>query len=91
MSNLVDFGGRLRPGDIVVTFALTAEAYNDLLGIVDSKKEERGRYSVSFTMADGSTETKKIKTQNLIKIYDCQLCGALHVEWRCSRCHMAGG
>ena len=89
MSNLVDFGGRLRPGDVVVTFALTAEAYNDLEGIV-ANKAEGGRYNVRLTMADGSTSLKKIKTKNLIKIYDCELCGALDVEWRCSRCHMAG-
>ena len=90
MSNLVDSGGRLRPGDIVVTFELATEAYNDLFGVVE-KKEECGRYSVRLTMADGTTSLKKIKTKNLIKIYDCELCGALDVEWRCSRCHMAGG
>ena len=89
MSNLLDFGGRLRPGDVVVTFALTTEEYNDLEGVVE--KKEGGRYSVRLTMADGTTSLKKIKTKNLIKIYDCELCGALDVEWRCSRCHMAGG
>ena len=89
MSNLVAFGGRLRPGDNVVTFELAAEAFNDLEGVVE--KKEGGRYHVRLIMADGTTSLKKIKTKNLIKIYDCELCSALDVEWRCSRCHMAGG
>ena len=92
MANLVDFGGRLEPGDLVVVTseAFATDAYNDLLGVVDTK-EEGGKCNVLFTMVDGTTSLMKIVTKNLIKIYDCEKCGALDVEWRCSRCHVAGG